>query len=425
MQTVSLSQYREFIKNFEEKIYLEEQLAYERSKSIVDTVKKQGNSALLEYTRKFDGVSLNQLQVTEKEIELAFSLVTSEFIEIVKEAKENIEKFHRNQLQQDFILSEEDFYLGQKVLPIQRVGLYIPGGKAAYPSSVLMNGIPAILAGVKELVVFSPPGQNGFINPGVLVACQLLGISQIYKVGGAQAIGAMAFGTETISPVQKIVGPGNIYVTMAKKYVFGTVGIDMIAGPSEIMILADEKANPKYIAADLLSQAEHDENARCILATTCSSLANQVEKEILPMISSSPRKELLEKQYRSNQFCILVSDTEQLFQVANEIAPEHLEILITEPRQYLDKIQHAGSVFLGEFSPEPVGDYFAGTNHTLPTSGTAKFSSPLGVYDFVKKTSYLYYSKEKLEKEGKKIITFAQQEGLYAHANAISVRLKK
>ncbi|SKC84925.1 histidinol dehydrogenase [Maledivibacter halophilus] len=390
---------------------------------ILDNVKRNGDKALFEYTSKFDNVILKELRVSENEIDEAVQIVGEEFIDILKEARENIESYHKKQLQDSWITNDkEGIILGQLIRPLDRVGIYAPGGKAAYPSTVLMNGIPAKVAGVNSIAMVTPPDKNGKINPYILAAAKVAGIDEIYKIGGAQSIAALAYGTKAVKPVDKIVGPGNIYVARAKRAVFGLVDIDMIAGPSEICIIADENKNPKFIAADLLSQSEHDEMASSILITTSKNLALEVEKEVKRQTMESERKEIIEKSLEDYGYIFVVRNIEEAIKISNEIAPEHLEIMIDNPFEMLSKIKNAGAIFLGEYTPEPVGDYFAGPNHTLPTSGTAKFSSPLGTYDFIKKSSLLYYSKEALENIKDKVISFSQAEGLFAHGNSIKVR---
>lgn len=390
---------------------------------ILDNVKRNGDKALFEYTSKFDNVILKELRVSENEIDEAVQIVGEKFIDILKEARENIESYHKKQLQDSWITNDKDgIILGQLIRPLDRVGIYAPGGKAAYPSTVLMNGIPAKVAGVNSIAMVTPPDKNGKINPYILAAAKVAGIDEIYKIGGAQSIAALAYGTKAVKPVDKIVGPGNIYVARAKRAVFGLVDIDMIAGPSEICIIADENKNPKFIAADLLSQSEHDEMASSILITTSKNLALEVEKEVKRQAMESERKEIIEKSLEDYGYIFVVRNIEEAIKISNEIAPEHLEIMIDNPFEMLSKIKNAGAIFLGEYTPEPVGDYFAGPNHTLPTSGTAKFSSPLGTYDFIKKSSLLYYSKEALENIKDKVISFSQAEGLFAHGNSIKVR---
>ncbi len=392
---------------------------------IEEMVKTRGDAALIELTEKFDGVRLDTLKVTEKEVDQAFIDVSSELLQALEKAKENIERYHRKQLRESFFTREENGgILGQMISPLKRVGLYIPGGTAAYPSSVLMNGIPAALAGVQEIVLVSPPQRDGKIHPGVLVAAKLIGITEIYTLGGAQGIFAMTYGTKSIPKVDKIVGPGNIYVTLAKKTVYGQVDIDMIAGPSEILIIAEAGQNPAFIAADLLSQAEHDTLASAILITPSRDLGEKVlaalEKQQQRLIRKDITKIALENQGK----IIITKNLEEAFQLSNRFAPEHLEILLEDPMSYLPKIENAGCVFLGAYSPEPLGDYYAGTNHTLPTSGSAKYFSPLSVEDFIKKTSIVYYTKEALQQGKRDIELLADYEGLEAHKKAVSIRFE-
>jgi histidinol dehydrogenase len=398
--------------------------SYETVKAILKDVQEKGDEALFEYTKKFDQVDLETLMVTRDEIEDAYKKISDELISALKEAIENITSFHEKQKRQSWLdTSTSGTILGQLLRPLSRVGVYVPGGTASYPSSVIMNVVPAKVAGVKEIVMVSPPNKNGEVNPGVLVSADLLGIDEIYKIGGAQAVGALAYGTETIKKVDKITGPGNIYVALAKKEVFGLVDIDMVAGPSEIAILADEKANPAYIAADLLSQAEHDPLAQAILITTSEELAEKVQKQLTIQLSQLPRKEIAEKSLKNNGAIYIVPDLDAGIQLLNDYAPEHAEIMVQDPMTYLGKIKNAGALFLGEHSAEVVGDYFAGPNHILPTGGSARFSSPLNVDDFMKKTSVIYYSKEDLLKKAEAIQTLANFEQLRGHANAIKVRV--
>jgi histidinol dehydrogenase len=390
---------------------------------IINDVIKNGDKSLIKYTKEFDGAILDSIKVTQVEIEDALNVVGEDFIKILNEAKENIWSFHSKQLQDTWMWNKSDgIILGQLVNPIERVGVYVPGGKAAYPSTVLMDVIPAKVAGVKSIAMVTPPSNNGKVNPYVLAAASVCEIDEIYKVGGAQAIAALAFGTESIKQVNKIVGPGNIFVARAKRRVFGTVAIDMIAGPSEICIVAEGDANPKFVAADLLSQAEHDELAASILITTSKSLAEKVSKELKLQMKMLNRSEIIEKSIENQGIIFIVENLDTAFALANEIAPEHLELMLDNPFEYISQVKNAGAVFLGSYSPEPLGDYFAGPNHTLPTSGTAKFSSPLGVDDFIKKSSLIYYSSNELLKIKDKVVTFAEKEGLTAHSNSIKVR---
>lgn len=411
--------------NFENRKSKIDQSKIKIVKEIIENVRKKGDKALKEYTKEFDKVNAYEFLVSDEEFEESFKKVSSEFIENIKEAKENILEYHNLQKPIPYRINRESgTFLGRKVTPLERVGLYVPGGTASYPSSVLMNAIPAIVAGVLEIVIITPPDKNNKINPYVLVTSKILGIDKVYKVGGAQGIAALAYGTESIKKVSKIVGPGNIYVSIAKREVFGDVDIDMIAGPSEILIIADENSNPKYIAADLMSQAEHDILASAILITTSKLLAKRVKEEISKALENLSRRDTILKSLNDFGKIIIIEDIEEAFTISNEIAPEHLEIFLDNPKIYLEKIKNAGSIFLGEYSPEPVGDYFAGTNHVLPTGGTAKFSSPLSVEDFMKKSSYIYYSKEDLLKNGEKIIDIANKEGLTAHSFSVKVRLE-
>ena len=392
---------------------------------IIDTVKKYGDKAVLDYCEKFDKVYLTSLEATKEEFSEALSKVEPEFLEILKKAAFNIEKFHKKQLRNSFILNDENgVVIGQKIIPLDKVGLYVPGGTAAYPSSVLMNAIPAKIAGCKEIVITTPPDKNGKVNPAILAAAKVAGVTRIYKVGGAQAIAALAYGTESIPKVDKIVGPGNAFVAEAKKQVFGKVAIDMIAGPSEILIVSDGSSNPAHIAADMLSQAEHDKLASAVLVTDSLEFANAVHHEIDMQLKTLSRREIAEASIDNNGKIIVCKTIDEAIDVANEIAPEHLEISVDNPFDYLDKIRHAGSVFMGKNCPEALGDYFAGANHTLPTSGTARFSSPLSVDDFIKKMQYTYYTKDALKKVAKDVEYFAKKEGLTAHAKSAIIRIE-
>ncbi len=393
---------------------------------ILEDVRQNGDRALFAYTEKFDKATLTSLEVTEQEIDEAFRLVEPRFIEILKEAAENIRAFHRAQLRTGFILNEKDGVVtGQKITPIERVGLYVPGGTAAYPSTVLMDSIPAKIAGCGTLCITTPPGPDGKVNPAILAAAKIAGVNRVFKVGGAQAVAALAFGTESIPKVDKIVGPGNAFVAEAKRQVFGKVSIDMIAGPSEILVIADAKSDPRFVAADLLSQAEHDKMASAVLVTDSEDLANAVAQEIERQLALLPREEIARASIENNGKIIVTDHLEQVFSVANEIAPEHLELCVDHPFDYLDKITNAGSIFMGRCCPEALGDYFAGPNHTLPTSGTARFSSPLSVDDFVKKSQYTYYTENALRAVADKIAFFAEKEGLSAHARSATVRFEK
>ena len=392
---------------------------------IIAEVRKRGDQALLDYTRKFDGASLSALQVSEEEIEEAFSLVEPRFLEILRNAAENIRAFHQKQVRTSFIINEQDGVItGQKITPIERVGLYVPGGTAAYPSTVLMDSIPAMIAGCKMLAMVTPPGKDGKVNPVILAAARIAGVQRIYKVGGAQAIAALAYGTESIPQVDKIVGPGNAFVAEAKRQVFGQVSIDMIAGPSEILVVADGKSNPAHVAADLLSQAEHDKLASAVLVTDSPALAEAVSAELERQIPLLPRAEIARESIDRNGKIIIAKDLRVVIDIANEIAPEHLELMVDDPFDYLEAIRNAGSIFMGRNCPEALGDYYAGPNHTLPTSGTARFSSPLSVDDFVKKSQYTYYTRAALERVCEDVAYFAEAEGLYAHGKSISIRFE-
>lgn len=393
---------------------------------IIKGVKKDGNAALLYYTQALDKCQLSHIQVSPEEIEQAYASVSPDLLKIMEEAAFNIRSFHEKQLEKTWTYAPQNgVILGQHITPLQRVGLYVPGGKATYPSTVLMDAIPALVAGVESLAMVTPPDKNGQINPNILAAAKIAGVTEIYKVGGAQAVAALAYGTETIRPVNKIVGPGNIYVATAKKEVFGTVDIDMIAGPSEVLIIADENANPVYIAADMLSQAEHDEMAMSILVTPSDTLGKTVIDEVYRQINEDlNRKAIAKKSVDDYGFVFVVDDLDEAFALSNEIAPEHLELLIENPMDSLEKVRNAGAIFMGAYTPEPLGDYFAGPNHTLPTSGTAKFSSPLGVYDFLKKSSILSYDAASLKAVSDKIAAFARSEGLDAHAKAVERRFE-
>ena len=395
---------------------------------IVETVKKDGDAAVFEYTKKFDGADITpeNFIVSDAEIEEAYAVVSADVLEGIRKAIVNIRTYHEKQKQYSWFDSQPNgTILGQKVTPLTRVGVYVPGGKAAYPSSVLMNILPAKVAGVEQIVMVTPPGKDGKVNPGTLVAAKEAGADVVYKVGGAQAIAALAFGTESIPKVDKIVGPGNIFVALAKKAVYGYVSIDSIAGPSEILVIADETANPRYVAADLLSQAEHDELASAILVTTSESLADQVSEEVDAFVEKLSRRTILEKSLENYGYILIAEDLNGAVDIANAIASEHLEIVTKNPFEVMTQIKNAGAIFLGEYSSEPLGDYFAGPNHVLPTNGTAKFFSPLSVDDFIKKSSIIYYSRQALEPVKDEIIKFAESESLTAHANSIRVRFEK
>ena len=393
---------------------------------IIANVRQNGDRALLEYTEKFDGASLDSLLVTKEEINEAIALVDKEFMDILTKAAANIRKFHEKQVRSSFIIHDENGVVtGQKIIPIDKAGLYVPGGTAAYPSTVLMDSIPAKIAGCREVVMVTPPMKNGRVNPVILAASAVAGVDKIVKVGGAQAIAALAFGTETVPKVDKIVGPGNAFVAEAKKQVFGVVSIDMIAGPSEILIVADQNSNPRHIAADLLSQAEHDTLASAVLVTDSASLAQKVADELELQIPQLERAEIARASIDNNGKIIVAETLDAAIEISNEIAPEHLELCVDNPFDYLDSIRHAGSIFMGRNCPEALGDYYAGPNHTLPTSGTAKFSSPLSVDDFVKKTQYTYYTKDALRRVAKYVEYFAKKEGLTAHAKSAVIRIEE
>lgn len=393
---------------------------------IIENVKQNGDRALLEYCEKFDKAKLSSLQVTKEEIEEAVASVEPKFLEILRSAAENIRKFHEKQVRSSFIINDEDgIVMGQKVIPVDRAGLYVPGGTAAYPSTVLMDSIPAKIAGVREVVMVTPPLANGKVNPVILAAASIAGVDKIFKVGGAQAIAALAYGTESVPRVDKIVGPGNAFVAEAKKQVFGQVSIDMIAGPSEILIIADGATNPRYAAADLLSQAEHDKLASAVLVTDSEELALAVSEELERQIPKLLRAEIARESIDKNGKIIVADSLKEAIEISNEIAPEHLELCVDNPFDYLDSIRHAGSIFMGRNCPEALGDYFSGANHTLPTSGTAKFSSPLSVDDFVKKTQYTYYTRDALSRVAKDVAFFAEKEGLTAHAKSATIRTEE
>lgn len=391
--------------------------------AIIAEVVNNKDAALYAYTEKFDGVKLTSLEVAQDEIDEAYENADETFVAVLEEAAKNIREFHAKQVRNGFSIKRADgVIVGQKVTAIERAGLYVPGGTAAYPSTVLMDAIPAKLAGCKEVVMVTPPAKNGKVNPDILTAAKVAGVTRIFKVGGAQAIAALAYGTESVPKVDKIVGPGNAFVAEAKKQVFGKVDIDMIAGPSEILVVADGKNNPEYIAADLLSQAEHDKNASAVLVTDNLSFADAVSAALERRIEELPRREIARVSVDNNGKIIVADDLLSAIEISNEIAPEHLELCVDDPFFYLDKVRHAGSVFLGRYCPEALGDYFAGPNHTLPTSGTAKFSSPLSVDDFTKKTQFCYYTQEALSAVADKVAYFANKEGLQAHAKSASIR---
>ena len=394
---------------------------------IISTVRADGDKALFSYCEKFDRAKLSSLEVTAQEIDEAFSAVDSQFVEILKEAADNIRTFHSRQVRNSFVISEKNgVVMGQKVMPIEKVGLYVPGGTAAYPSTVLMDSIPAKIAGCSEIVMVTPPGRDGKVNPVILAAAKIAGVDRIFKVGGAQAVAALAYGTESVPKVDKIVGPGNAFVAEAKKQVFGKVAIDMIAGPSEILVVADSTCDASVIAADLLSQAEHDRMASAVLVTDSYALANAVSDALEEQIPALPRADIARYSIDKNGKIIVAENNLSLaIDIANEIAPEHLELCVDNPFDYLDKIKHAGSIFMGKYCPEALGDYFAGPNHTLPTSGTARFSSPLGVEDFIKTSQFTYFTKDALSAVAEKVAYFAEKEGLSAHARSATAREAK
>lgn len=396
-----------------------------RVSGILQDVKQRKDEALKEYTLRFDGIAMETFRVAQADIQQAAEKADAFFVESMKQAKENITFFHQAQKQNGYLLQKElGIYLGQRVLPLDSVGIYVPGGRAQYPSSVLMNAIPARIAGVKRIVMITPPAKDGSLHPNIAAAAIIAGVDEIYKVGGAQGIAALAYGTQSIAPVDKIVGPGNVYVAAAKKLVFGKVDIDMIAGPSEILVIADEGADASCVAADLLSQAEHDPLASAMLVTTSEELVTQVEEELRKQSAVLPKKEIVEQSLAAYGTAIVCEDLASCIEVSNAIAPEHLELMVASPMEYLGQVRHAGSVFLGYHTCESVGDYFGGCNHVLPTSGTARFSSALGVDSFLKRSCYLHYTKEALEAYGANIVAMAEQEELQAHANAVKVRLK-
>ena len=392
-------------------------------REIIAQVRAKGDEALKRYTKEFDGVDITSVEVGQGAIDEGFRMADPMLVDILYRASERVAAFHQHQVRNSFLVNEEDgILMGQKIIPLKRVGLYVPGGTAAYPSSVIMNCIPAKLAGVKEIVMVTPPGKDGKIPPNILAAARICGVNRVFRVGGAQAIAALAYGTESVPRVDKIVGPGNQFVAEAKKQVFGKVGIDMVAGPSEILVIADGKCDPRIVAADLLSQAEHDKNASAVLVTDSEALAVAVQAAIEEQLPKLRREEIARASIDTNGKIIVADSLDTAVEIANEIAPEHLEVCVDQPFDYLDKIKNAGSIFLGRNCPEALGDYFAGPNHTLPTSGTARFSSPLSVDDFVKKTQYTYYTRPALEKAQPTVSIFAKQEGLTAHARSIDIR---
>ena len=392
-------------------------------RDIIAQVRAKGDEALKRYTKEFDGVDLTSVEVGQGAIDEGFRMADPMLVDILYRASERVAAFHQHQVRNSFLVNDEDgILMGQKIIPLERVGLYVPGGTAAYPSSVIMNCIPAKLAGVKEIVMVTPPGKDGKIPPNILAAARICGVNRVFRVGGAQAIAALAYGTESVPRVDKIVGPGNQFVAEAKKQVFGKVGIDMVAGPSEILVIADGKCDPRIVAADLLSQAEHDKNASAVLVTDSEALAVAVQAAIEEQLPKLRREEIARASIDTNGKIIVADSLDTAVEIANKIAPEHLEVCVDQPFDYLDKIKNAGSIFLGRNCPEALGDYFAGPNHTLPTSGTARFSSPLSVDDFVKKTQYTYYTRPALEKAQPTVSIFAKQEGLTAHARSIDIR---
>ena len=394
-------------------------------RGILENVKEKGDKAVYDYTLKFDGKAPAKVEISKEEIDSIISECDSAYLDTIKKAAANIEDFHKRQIQQSWLTTKENgVIMGQRVRGLERVGLYVPGGTAAYPSSVLMNAIPAKLAGCKEIIMTTPPSKDGKPNPDIIAAAKIAGVDRIFLMGGAQAVAALAYGTEQVPKVDKIVGPGNIFVATAKKLLYGVVDIDMIAGPSEILIIADKTANPKYLAADLMSQAEHDRLASSILLTDTADLAQKVKDELKRQCAYLERKDIIEDSLRNYGAIIVCSDMSQAVDFANELAPEHLEVCCENPMEYVGKLDNAGSVFLGNYSPEPLGDYFAGPNHVLPTSGTARFFSPLSVDSFVKKSSFIYYTEGALKSDSEDIVRFAQTEGLTAHANSIKVRFE-
>ena len=395
-------------------------------KEIIDNVRKNGDEALFYYCERFDRAKLKTLEVSQEELEQAMETVSAEFLQVLEKAAANIRKFHQAQVRNSFIINDIDgVVMGQKVIPMDRVGIYVPGGTAAYPSTVLMDSIPAKIAGCGQIIMVTPPGKDGKVAPAILAAAKIAGVDRIFKVGGAQAVAALAYGTESVPKVDKIVGPGNAFVAEAKRRVFGQVAIDMIAGPSEILVVADNTANPAYVAADLLSQAEHDRLASAVLVTDSMELAEAVQAKIEEQVEKLERKEIARASIDSNGKIIVADNLMAAIEIANAIAPEHLELCVDNPFDYLDKIRHAGSIFMGKYCPEALGDYLAGPNHTLPTSGTARFSSPLSVDDFVKKSQYTYFTADALKKVAGDVALFAQTEGLTAHARSAQIRLEE
>lgn len=415
----------DFIKNLKERSNSGAKDVSAAVSKIISNVKNYGDKAVYDYTVKFDGKAPENIEISKDEIEKLISKCDKDYIETLKKASKNIEDFHTKQIQQTWMTTKENgIIMGQRIRGLEKVGLYVPGGTAAYPSSVLMNTIPAKIAGCKEIIMATPPSKDGRPNPDIVAAAIVAGVDRIFLMGGAQAVAALAYGTDSVPKVDKIVGPGNIFVATAKKLLYGVVDIDMIAGPSEILILADKTANPKFLAADLMSQAEHDILASSILLTDCEQLAEQVKAEIKKQMIALNRKNIIEESLNNYGAIIVCSDIGQAVDFANELAPEHLEVCCKNPMEYIGKLDNAGSVFLGNYSPEPLGDYFAGPNHVLPTSGTARFFSPLSVDSFVKKSSFIYYTEDALKADAEDVIRFAETEGLTAHANSIKVRLR-
>ncbi|MDQ0352189.1 histidinol dehydrogenase [Alkalibacillus filiformis] len=401
------------------------QIIDERVEKIVNNVRNDGDQAVYQYIKQLDGVELDDYKVSQEEIDYSFTQVDESLIQILKEAKENIVNYHQLQKEQSWYTNhQQGVWLGQQVRPIERVGVYVPGGKAAYPSTVLMNILPAKVAGVEQVIATTPVQRDGSVNPTTIVAASMAGADEILKIGGAHGIATLAYGTENVSSVHKIVGPGNAYVARAKKYVFGDVGIDLIAGPSEVCVVADDEANAKFVAADLLAQAEHDELASAVAVTTSEQLADEIKNEVERQKKNLKRQDILQQSIYNEGSIYVVSDLDVAFEFVNELAPEHLELQVRDPFEQLEKVKNAGAIFLGDYSPEPLGDYFAGPNHTLPTSGTAKFSSPLGVYDFMKKSSVIYYNEQALSGVRRQIEQFADEEGLDAHKESVRIRFE-
>ncbi|SHJ16925.1 histidinol dehydrogenase [Dethiosulfatibacter aminovorans DSM 17477] len=426
LRVIESGQSREFLNELFDRTTTDYKEIYKVVEGIIENVKKNGDDAVKEYTERFDGVKLDSIEVTGREIEEAVARVDSDLLETIRKSYNNIKDYHKRQLRESttYKPNGKNIILGQLVNPIEKAGIYVPGGKAAYPSTVLMNAVPAKLAGVEEVIMITPPNKEGKIQDSILAAASISGVDRIFKVGGAQGIAALAYGTESIPKVFKITGPGNIYVAAAKKMVSDFVGIDMIAGPSEILVIADKSSNPRYIAADLISQAEHDEMAASILVTDSPSLIRNVNIELKKITDTLERKDIILKSLTTYGAAIHTNGLQESIDITNEIAPEHLEIATVNPFEDYKKIKNAGAIFLGNYTPEPVGDYFAGPNHTLPTSSTAKFSSPLSVDDFIKKTSLIYYSRDALEATKDDIIRFAENEGLTGHANSIKIRFE-